>query len=110
MAKKKSANRPAAAKKKRIRRSPDQIIQDLQHEISRLRVKAKNKELKQSPVFKAAISAMGSIDKALRAAEEEGDTAMRHVLTDARKPIADYLGKHGMTVPKARAPKGPKPK
>lgn len=95
---------------KRRRRSPDQIIADLQDEIRRVRARQKAKELKGSPAHKAAIAAVKSLDKALRAAADEGETALRHALADGRKSLGAYLEGQGMVLPKANLPKGPRPK
>ena len=99
-----------ASKKKRVRRSPEQIIEDLQQEIHRLRAKAKTRELKKSPSFKASLVAIKSIDKALDAAAEEGNTSLRHALADARRALGGFLEGEGIQLPKPNLPKGPRPK
>lgn len=96
--------------KRRQRRSPDQIIADLHEEIRRVRARQKAKELKGSPAHKAAIAAAKALDKALRAAADEGATALRHALADGRKSLGTYLETQGMVLPKANLPKGPRPK
>ncbi|MEM7311161.1 MAG: hypothetical protein AAF682_31125 [Planctomycetota bacterium] len=108
MAKKKT--KKAAASKRRKRRSPEQIISDLQEEIRRVRDRAKQKELKNSPAMKAASMAVKALDKALDAAAEEGHTTLRHVLAEARKPLGIHLEKQGLRLPKANLPKGRKPR
>jgi len=104
MAKKKESS------KRRKRRSPDEIIADLQDEIRRVRARQKARELKESPAHKAALAAVRSMDKALDAAAEEGETALRHALADGRKALGTYLETQGVRLPKANLPKGPRPR
>lgn len=111
MAKKKSkATAKSAPKKRRKRRSPEEIIQDLQTEIRRVRERMAAKELKRSPAIRAAISTIKSMDKALEAAAEEGDGPLRHALADARKALGGHLESRTLRLPKANLPKGPRPK
>ena len=110
MAKKKKGSSSAAARKRRKRRSPEEIINDLQEEIRRVRSRQTQRELQESPAHKAAISAVRSIDKALSAAADEGETALRHALADARKAVGTYLEEKGLRLPKANLPKGPRPR
>ena len=112
MAKTKKTKKAGAgsARQRRKRRSPEQIIEDLQEEIRRVRERARQKELKNSPAMKAAAGAVKSIDKALDAAAEEGETSLRHILAEARKPLAAHLEKQGLRLPKANLPKGRKPR
>ena len=100
----------AQSKKRRKRRTPEQIIADLQEEIRRVKERQVARELKQSPAHKAALSAVKSIDKALDAAAEEGLTPLRHVLASARGSLGEYLEDKGLRLPKVNLPKGPKPK
>lgn len=109
MAKKKSKV-STTPKRRRKRRSPDEIINDLQEEIRRVRARAKARELKESPSIKAAFSAVKAIDKGLDAAAEENNALLRHALADARKAIAKYLEDQGLKLGKANLPKGPRPK
>lgn len=110
MVKKKATKTSAAAKKRRRRRSPDEIIADLQEEIRRVRARQTARELKRSPSHKAALSVVKTIDKALILAADEGETALRHALADARKAMAGYLEDKGVRLPKANLPKGPRPR
>ena len=104
MAKKKTV------KKRRKRRTPEEIIADLQEEIRRVRARQKARELKSSPAHKAAVLALKAIDKALNVAAEESETGLRHALADGRKSLAAYLEKKGLELPKANLPKGPRPR
>lgn len=111
MAKKKSQRSTSGEMaKKRRRRSPEEIIDDLQEEIKRLRAKATAKALKESPSIKLTVTAVKNVDKALDAAAEEGNSHLRHALADARRSLGEYLEKQGMKLPKARLPKGPRPR
>jgi len=108
MAKKKTDQ--AASRKRRKRRSPEEIISDLQEEIQRVRSRQKARELKESPAHKAALVALKALDKALKTAAEEGETGLRHALADGRKALGAHLEKLGVSLPKANLPKGPRPK
>lgn len=103
MGKKKSSSR-------RKRRSPEEIIADLQEEIRRVRDRQVARELKKSPSHKLSMAAIRSIDRALESAGQEGNTSLRHALADARKPLAAYLEKQGVRLPRARLPRGRRPK
>lgn len=107
MAKKKAARAGGARRK---RRSPEEMIADLQEEIRRLETKARAKELKQSPSMKQTLQVVRAIDKGLQVAEEEGNNEVRHILSDARKPLEEFLGAKGVQLPKARKPRGRRPK
>ena len=108
MAKRKTQQ--SASRKRRKRRSPEEIIADLQEEIRRVRSRQKAKELKESPAHKAALAAIKALDKALEAAAEHGETGLRHALADGRKSLGAYMDKLGVALPKANLPKGPRPK
>ena len=111
MAKKKTTrSSDGATKKKRHRRSPEEIISDLQEEIKRLRDKAAAKALKESPAIKASLTAIRNIDKGLEEAAKENNGHLRHALADARRSLGGYLEGQGIKLPKARLPKGPRPK
>ena len=110
MTKKKTAKAKASAPRRRKRRTPDEIIADLQEEIRRVRARQKARELKESPAHKTALAALKALDKALDVAAEENETALRHALADGRKALGAYLEKQGVRLPKANLPKGPRPK
>lgn len=111
MAKKKTTRTAdGATRKKRHRRSPEEIIEDLQHEIKRLRAKSNARAIKQSPAVKLTLTALKNIDKGLEAAASESNSHLRHALADARRSLSGYLEKQGIKLPKARLPKGPRPK
>ena len=107
MAKKKTAASGTA--KRRKRRSPEEIIADLQKKIEEVKHRQEAKKLKQSGAIRAAISAVKAIDKSVAAAEEEEDTSLRHALADAREPLVAVLTERGIQLPKTRRPKGRRP-
>jgi len=104
MAKKKTS------RKRRKRRSADEIINDLHEEIRRVRSRQRARELKSSPAHKTSLAALKAIDKALEVAAGEGETALRHALADGRKALGNYLARRGLDLPKANLPKGPRPR
>ena len=108
--KKKSKVSPSQPRKRRKRRSPEEIIADLQAEIERVKNRKVARELKQSPAHKAALMVVKSVDKALEAAADEGLTPLRHVLADTRKSLGAYLEERGLKLRKANLPKGPRPR
>lgn len=110
MAKKKARKTPSEGAKKRRRRSPEEIIADLQAEIKRVKDKAEAKKLKQSEAVRLSLSAIRAMDKGMEAAADEGNSHLRHTLAEARKTLGVQLDKMGMKLPKANFPKGPKPK
>ncbi len=95
---------------KQTRRTPEQMIADLKKKIEEVEQRAKAKELKQSNAMKRTLTIMRNIDKAMIEAKEEGNTAIRRALTEARKPIEAYLTNQGVKTPKSRGPRGRKPK
>jgi len=95
---------------RRARRSPEEMIADLEAKIREVKNRAQAKELKQSPSVKEAMKVVRGVDKALEVAAEEGNNALRHALADARKPLAEFLEGQGLKLPKARMPRGRKPK
>lgn len=106
MAKKKST----ASSARRRRRTPEELIQDLENKIRDVKNRQQAKELKGSPAVKRTLTIVKSIDKALDEAAEEGNNVIRHALADARKPLETYLSTKGIQLPKARVPRGRKPK
>ena len=89
---------------KRIRRTDDQLISDLQAEIERIKKRAQAKKAKKSPELKATTDAVRSIDTALKTAS---DAELKKALTEAREPLAAYLQMEGIPIPKKH---GRKPK
>jgi hypothetical protein len=87
----------------RRRRTPEEIIADLERRIEEVKRREEARQLRRSAAVRAALSALRALDKGLAAAEAEEDTPLRHALTDAREPLAHLLGERGMPVePKPR--------
>tara|TARA_R110002096_G_scaffold331986_2_gene526014 strand:- start:3498 stop:3836 length:339 start_codon:yes stop_codon:yes gene_type:complete len=106
MAKKKSTS----VGSRRKRRSPEELIRDLEEKIRDVKNRQQAKELQGSPSVKRTLSIVKAIDKALAEAAEEGNNVIRHALSDARKPLEAYVATKGIQLPKARVPRGRKPK
>lgn len=98
------------AKQTRKRRSPEEIIADLQDQIKKVKQRAAAKEMKSSPAVKKALSAVRAIDKGMELSREEGDSLLTHAFADARRSLGEHLEKQGLKLPKARMPRGRKPK
>jgi hypothetical protein len=96
--------------KKRKRRTIEELIADLEAEKIALIERLKTKELKTSPAHKVALGVIKQIDKCSRLAQEEGETELRHVLAEARDKLTPYLEAKGVRLPKARRPRGMRPK
>lgn len=91
------------AKRKRTRRTPEQMIADLQKKIAEVERRAKAKELKkESEATKLATDGLRTIAKGMSIAKEEGNTELRAALVDAHESIAEYLRSQGLTIPKPR--------
>lgn len=99
-----------ATKPRRKRRSPEQIISDLEAEIKRVKERQKLKELQEFESVKCLKKGMKQLAAGMDAAKDEGDAEMRHVIADAWRPIERYFKKHGITVEKIDMPKGPRPR
>lgn len=110
MAKKapKKATKKKAARRKR--RTPEEIIADLQSQIRDVKARAAAKELKQSDAIKKSLAAVRALDKGMEMAKEEGNSRLHHALADSRRILGDFLTGEGMKLPKARMPRGRKPK
>jgi hypothetical protein len=99
-----------APSKKRKRRTIEELIADLEAEKAGLLERLKSQSVKASPAHKSALAAIKHIDKSSALATEEGETELRHVLAEARDALAPYLEKKGVRLPRARRPRGPRPK
>jgi hypothetical protein len=77
---------------KRTRRSPEQMIKDLQAEIERVKARAARARVKKDPALKHISAAVRAIDKAAAAT---ADKAIRSALAEGRATIAACLGLGG---------------
>ncbi len=90
---------------KRTRRTPEQMIKDLQAEIERVKARAARAEAKKDPALRHISAAVRSIDKA---AEATADAAIRKALGEARATVAACLelagaaAGNGILVPQQR--------
>jgi hypothetical protein len=108
VATKKVATREDAEKRKR--RTDEELITDLQEKIRQVKARQAAKDMQKSPTMKGAVSALRAIDRALETAASHGETALRHVLSDSRKPLVEFLESSGFRTPKANIPRGRRPK
>ena len=106
------ANAKKKAGGRRRRRSPEQMIADLQRKIAEVERRKQARDMKQSPAVKKTLSAVRSIDQALDLAADDPtqDSVLRHALADARRPLATYFEDRGLKLPRARTPRGRRPK
>ena len=96
--------------KKRSRRSDQELITDLKSQIREVKKRQQFREFVKSPTVRSAVKALSAIDRALEISAEHSSTTMRHALSDARKPLVAELERHGFKVPKAKLPRGRRPK
>ena len=91
-----------STKNTRTRRTPEQIVADLQAKIAEVQARAVAREVKQSPEGKALLAAIRAVEKASRIAQEAGDRAMLAALEAARAPLAGRLEEMGVGQRKGR--------
>jgi len=77
---------------KRKRRSPEEMIADLQAQIGQVRTRAERRKTKADPVLRHVSAALASIDKALDVSE---DIATRQALDEARVTLSAILSLNG---------------
>jgi hypothetical protein len=87
---------------KRIRRSEDQLIADLQAKIEALKLKAAAKRVTKDPAAKHTAIAVRAIDDALAQAK---DATQRQALSEARSVLVAYLQLEGIKIPQKRGRK-----
>jgi hypothetical protein len=78
---------------KRIRRSTEQLISDLEAKIVSIKARAERQKMKADPALRHTSSALKSLDKALA---ETRDTATRQALSEARATLSACLSLHGV--------------
>ncbi len=84
---------------KRNRRSPEEMIADLEAQIAQVRGRAERRKAKADPALRHVSAALTSIDKALDVSE---DTATRQALDEARVTLGAVLSLNGAG-PKSRS-------
>lgn len=107
MAKKKATKAGASRRK---RRTPEEMIADLQAQIEQVKQRAQARELKESPAMKRSITLMRAMNKAMAEAAEEKNSGLQHALKDAYQALAGYLEGQGVRPPKARMTRGRRPR
>ncbi len=86
--------------KTHTRRTPEQIVADLEQKIADVKARAIAKEAKQNPEAKPFIAALKAIDKAMEAATNEETT---RALEAARVPLSTRLIEMGLRLPNRKA-------
>jgi len=86
-------------KTKRTRRSPEQMIKDLEAKIRGIKDRAERRKAGRDPALRHVTAAVRSIDKALKAT---ADAATRNALEEARATLGACLAMSGVT-PRGRA-------
>jgi len=97
-----------ASTNRRTRRTPEELIKDLEAKIAQVKVRAEQRKAKKDPTLKHVSAAVRSLDKALGEAQ---DTATKTVLNEARASLSAVLsldgangkGGRGVLVPRATA-------
>jgi hypothetical protein len=84
--------------KTRTRRTPEQMVADLQAEIERVKARAAAKDAKANPEGRAFIAAAKALDKAIELCA--GD--MKHALESARAILAEQMVAMGVRAPEPR--------
>ena len=89
----------AVTKKTRTRRSPEQIVADLEAEIDRVKARAASTQAKRSDDGKSFLAAVRALDKAHRVALEARNEEMAHALETARAALSEQLVRMGVRAP-----------
>lgn len=111
MAKKKAKKRSmstATTETKRSRRTPEQLIEDLQRKIEDVKARAARAKVKKDPALRHISGAVRAIDKAAKATN---DAAVRNALEEARATLGACLAinpKGVLTPKRAQASIDPK--
>ena len=82
--------------KKNNRRTPEQIVADLEAKIVKVKERAATKGLRSDPAIKLTSAAVRAVNKALGEAKEPD---LVEALQAANAALADYLEKKGLRVP-----------
>ena len=81
---------------KKNRRSPEQIVADLEAKIAKVKEREATKGLRSDPAVKATSAAVRAVNKALGEAKEP---ELVEALQAAKGVLADYLEGKGLRVP-----------
>lgn len=91
------------APRKRVRRNGQQLIDDLQAEIERIRVRSATRAAKRDPALKHTSRAVRSIDLALASA---ANGTHKEALNEARVVLVAFLQLEGVKIPHGPGPRG----
>jgi cell division septum initiation protein DivIVA len=86
-------------RKKRRRRTLEELIADLEQEKDELVERLKTSDLRTSPAHRAALGAVRHIDRALELAAQEDESALRTALAESRRVLGEYLETKGVRLP-----------
>ena len=93
-----------------VKRTPEQIIQDLEQRIAHVRERASAREVRTTPTGKALLNAIRALDKAAKVAEEADNREVLAALEAARAPLSTQLVALGVRLPAADGRRGPRRK
>ena len=93
-------------KKERNRRTPDEMVADLEAEIARVKARAAAKEAKSTDEGKALLLAVKFVDKAMAVAAEANNADLVRALEAARAPLSEQVVAMGIRLPDAKAKRG----
>jgi hypothetical protein len=96
--------------KKRVRRTPDEIVADYEAKIADVRSRQKRSQIKGSPAVRQLFTAVKAIEKGIAAAVEEQNVTLKTTLNEVREPLAAYLALEGLSLPQQRERRPRKPK
>ena len=88
--------------KKRNRRTPEQMIADLEAKIAGIKRQAAARKARATDGGKAFLAAVKAVDQAIKAAASAGNQEMQHALETARAALSEHLVRMGVRVPAAR--------
>ena len=94
-----SAATNGTATKVYTRRTPEEMIADLEAKIAGIKTRQAARAVKQSDDGKALLVAVKGLDKAATVATEAGNKAMVQALERARAPLSELLVEMGVRVP-----------
>lgn len=90
-----------------VRRTPEQVVAELEAKIAAVKSRAAAKEaaaeVKRAPDGVAFLAAVKAADRAIRVAAERKNEAMVRVLEAARVPMAEHLVGMGLRLPDRKA-------
>ncbi|MEW5748997.1 MAG: hypothetical protein AB1793_09485 [Candidatus Thermoplasmatota archaeon] len=85
--------------KTRVRRTPEQIVADLEEEIRRVKARAAAKQAKAAPEGRPFLAAVKALDRALEAAQQAKNEPMIAALEAARAPLSTLTIEMGLRLP-----------